>query len=112
MNGASALDCENTRSSPNRMNTTTMGANQYFFSCLRNCRRSPKTRALLMRSFASSVVERDSSTSVHSRIVAMIAVTTWIRRPTGGLATPPVERIFSRDAPDDADGRKHDRKEQ
>src|SRR6266540_2836355 len=48
MNGATALDWENTISSPNRTNTTTIGTSQYFFSCFRNCQNSDKTRPLLI----------------------------------------------------------------
>jgi hypothetical protein len=46
MNGASTLDCVNTISSPNRMNITTIGVIQYFFSSLRNWRSSDTTRTL------------------------------------------------------------------
>src|SRR3954471_8861249 len=48
MNGATALDCENTISSPNSTNTITIGTSQYFFSCLRNWKNSPRTRPLLI----------------------------------------------------------------
>src|SRR5580765_1522677 len=48
MNGATALDCEKTISRPNSTNTMTMGTSQYFFSCLRNWKNSPRTRPLLI----------------------------------------------------------------
>src|SRR5213083_3064251 len=55
MNGATALDCENTISRPNSTNTMTIGTSQYFFSCLRNLKNSPRTRPLLMTPPAGSV---------------------------------------------------------
>src|SRR5215472_7554816 len=48
MNGATALDCEKMISNPNKTNTTTIGTNQYFFSCLRNDQNSDRTRPLLI----------------------------------------------------------------
>src|SRR6476646_8083477 len=48
MNGATALDCEKTISSPNSTKTTTIGMSQYFFSWRRNCQNSDRTRPLLM----------------------------------------------------------------
>src|SRR3954452_15955962 len=48
MNGATALDCENTINRPNSTNTMTIGTSQYFFSCFRNCTNSDNTRPLLM----------------------------------------------------------------
>ena len=46
--GATALDCENTISSPNNTNTTTIGISQYFFSSRRNWMNSESTRVLAM----------------------------------------------------------------
>src|SRR5262245_35278403 len=58
MNGATALDCEKTISSPNSTNTTTIGTSQYFFSCFRNCTNSPSTRPLLIRPPAQLILSR------------------------------------------------------
>jgi len=51
MNGATALDCENTISSPKSTNTITIGTSQYFFSSRRNWKNSEKTRPLLIQTF-------------------------------------------------------------
>ena len=48
MNGAMALDCENTISKPNSTNTTTIGRSQYFFSCRRKAQNYEMTRLLLI----------------------------------------------------------------
>src|SRR5437588_1429858 len=103
MNGATALDCAKTISSPKSTNTTTIGTSQYFFSCRMNCQSSETTRCLLMTS------------SKHPRIVVWIAVSCRMRRPAGPPVAPAAERILSRDAPDEADrhqdGGEEDRQE-
>src|SRR5688572_10196589 len=48
MNGATALDCPNTISSPKSTKTITIGISQYFFSSRRNCQNSIRTRRLAM----------------------------------------------------------------
>src|SRR6266516_8140799 len=48
MNGATALDCENTISRPNSTKTTTIGISQYFFSWRRKSQNSANTRLLLI----------------------------------------------------------------
>src|SRR6185369_767952 len=91
MNGAIALDCENTISRPNSTKTTTIGRSQYFFSCRRNVQNSEMTRPLLI------------TTSIHPEIVPAIAVAARVRRPSPCRAAAPRERIPSRQPPDQAD---------
>src|SRR6185436_17435761 len=98
MNGAIALDCENTISSPNSTKTTTIGRSQYFFSCRRNAQNSEMTRPLLI------------TTSIHPEIVPAIAVAARVRRPSRGRAAAPRQRVPSRQPPDQADRHEHHEK--
>src|SRR6187455_2501930 len=98
MNGATALDCENTISSPNSTNTMTMGRSQYFFSAIRNCQNSLSTRL-----FAISPL-------VHLREVIGATVPLRVRRPALPSITPALQRIAANEPPDERDGRQHDRK--
>src|SRR3954468_18462812 len=99
MNGATALDCENTINSPNSTNTITIGTSQYFFSCLRNCQNSETTRFLLMM------------TSIHPFVMFPVAVSGWIRRPPRPLSTAPRERILPCQPPHHGEGYENDRKQ-
>src|SRR6188474_2039970 len=92
MNGAMALDCENTISRPNRTNMTTIGTSQYFFSWRRNAQKSDTTRPLLI------------PPSIHALIVPAIAVAVRVRRPSRRGAAAACERILSRQAPEEPDG--------
>src|SRR5258705_13557702 len=91
MNGAMALDCENTISRPNRTNMTTIGTSQYFFSWRRNAQKSDTTRPLLIRP------------SIHALIVPAIAVAVRVWRPSRGGAPAACERILAGQAPEQAD---------
>src|SRR5262245_33348386 len=99
MNGASALDCEKTISNPNKMNITTIGASQYFFSCRRNCQNSLRTRILLMRA------------SVHSQVVFVVAVSLWIGSPARILILSARQRVLPDESPDHAEWQQGDRKQ-
>src|SRR5262249_37192059 len=99
MNGAIALDCEKTINSPNRMNITTMGASQYFFSCRRNCQNSLNTRALPMRP------------SVHSQIVLVVAVPVRIGTPARVPVFSALEWVLSDESPDQVEWHECDREE-
>src|SRR6185436_9563004 len=92
MNGATALDCENTINRPNRTNTTTIGTSQYFFSARRNSTNSDRTCPLLM------------VPSKHPIEVAWIAIALRRRNPSGPGAPSPCERILAGEPPDQADG--------
>src|SRR5882724_12066123 len=96
MNGATALDCENTIRRPNSTKTTTIGTSQYFFSCRRNCQNSVRTRFLLM------------ATSEHAFVMFTIAISSGIRRPSRPRVAAPRQRVLSREAPDQGDGHEPD----
>src|SRR6476660_9671305 len=91
MNGAMALDCEKTISSPNDRNTSTIGTSQYFFSWRRNWKNSERTRLLLIPS------------SIHAEKVPAIAVAARIRRPAVGGGPPPGERVLAHQPPDETE---------
>src|SRR5262245_58398936 len=57
MNGATALDCENTISSPNSTKMMTIGRSQYFFSWRRKLTKSDKTPLLMNASTRLDQVE-------------------------------------------------------
>src|SRR5215471_20896687 len=86
MNGAMALDWENTIKSPKRTNTSTIGTSQYFFSWRRNRKNSERTRALLM--------------SIHPLIVAGVPIPGRIRNPSGPGHATTGERVLPHQAPD------------
>src|SRR3954451_4873722 len=96
MNGAIALDCENTSSSPNSTKTTTIGRSQYFFSCFRNSQKSPSTRPLLM------IVP-----SKHPIEMLRVLVTRRVRRPAVPSAAAPRQRILTGQPPEQPDRRQH-----
>src|SRR5262245_9650520 len=98
MNGATALDCENTIRSPNSTNTSTIGTSQYFFSWRRNCRNSANTRPLLM----------GTPPSVHPFVMPAVAVAWWIRLPSGPGGAAPGQRIRAGDLPDERQRDEHD----
>src|SRR5438034_2885706 len=99
MNGAMALDCENTISRPNSTKTTTIGTSQYFFSWRRNCRNSERTRPLLI------------TTSIHARIVMMVSIPRRIRPPAGPRRAPAGQRVLPRQTPHHGQRYQHDRKQ-
>src|SRR4030088_2892 len=96
MNGAIALDCENTISKPKSTNTTTIGTSQYFFSWRRNCKNSVSTRPLPM------------STSVHARVVLLVSVSGGIGAPPAPRGAPAREWILAGEPPDQAERNQHD----
>src|SRR5436190_12385182 len=100
MNGAMALDCEKTISSPNSTNTTTIGSSQYFFSAIRNCQNSASTRLFAMIPL------------IHLREVRPIAIANGMRRPAGPAAAALSQWIAPEQAPDHADRHQHQRKRQ
>src|SRR6185295_1385625 len=91
MNGARALDCENTISSPNSTNMIAIGTSQYFFSCRRNAQKSDTTRPLPIRS------------SIHALIVPAVAVAVRVRRPARAGAAAACERVLPDQAPEQTD---------
>src|SRR5215213_9336073 len=93
MNGATALDCENTINRPNSTNTTTIGTSQYFFSVRRNSINSDRTCPLLM------------VPSKHPIEMARIAIARRRRDPSGPGPPPPCEWILAGQPPDQANGR-------
>src|ERR1043165_621966 len=99
MNGATALDCENTIRRPNSTNTTMIGTSQYFFSWRRNAQNSVNTRPLLM------------VTSVHAFVMLRIAIARRIRRPSWEPVTTAHQRILAAQPPDHRQRNEHDRKE-
>src|SRR5712692_732025 len=101
MNGATALDCENTISRPNSTNTSTIGTSQYFFSCRRNCQNSANTRLLLMKV---------ASLSIHSLVVFGVTITCRVWRPTRPLVPPARQRILPDQPPHHRQRHEHDRK--
>src|SRR5262245_1869762 len=109
MNGASALDCENTISNPNRMNITTIGVSQYFFSCLSNCSSSETTPPLPIVSLLRG---SPPGLSVHPRIVCAIAVAIRVRRPTLPFVASPGQRIGPDHFPHQAQRHEGDREQQ
>src|SRR4029453_11207320 len=88
MNGATALDCEKTISSPKSTKTMTIGINQYFFSCRRNCQNSASTRLLAIGS------------SVHPGEVISVAIAGRIRRPPRPVAPPQRQGVTTSEPPD------------
>src|SRR6267378_2549050 len=102
MNGATALDCENTISRPNSTNTSTIGTSQYFFSCRRNCQNSVNTRLLLMEL---------TRFSVHAVVVFGVAITHRVRRPTEPLVPPARQRILPGQPPQHRKRHEHDREQ-
>src|SRR6478609_6312372 len=98
MNGATALDCENTISNPNSTNTMTMGRSQYFFSAIRNCQNSLSTRL-----FAITPL-------VHLREVIGATIPLRVRRPALPSVTFALQRIAANEPPNQGDRRKHDGK--
>src|SRR5689334_675297 len=98
MNGATALDCENTINRPNRMKTMTIGINQYFFSCFRNCQNSPRTRLLAM------------ATSIHPSEMIGTAESFGRRRPAAPMLALARQGIDTGQPPEEAHRRQDDRK--
>src|SRR4051812_26178521 len=105
MNGATALDWENTISRPNSTNTITIGTSQYFFSSRRNWKNSEKTRPLLIQTLLDTRVE---SILEHPLVVLRIAITDRIRRPSVPLAASPRQRILAGEPPDQRDRHQDD----
>src|SRR5262252_4480277 len=99
MNGATALDCENTIRRPNSTKTMTIGTSQYFFSCFRNCPNSEKTRLLLI------------TASKHAFVVAGITIAGRVRRPARPLVAPPGQWILAGQTPDQGDRNEDDGEE-
>src|SRR6476469_8125180 len=103
MNGATALDCENTISRPNNTKTMTIGTSQYFFSCFRNLKNSPSTRPLLIP---------EPRHLEHPVVVFSIAIARWIRRPPRPVLTAARQRIPAQEPPDEVDGGQHNQEQQ
>src|SRR3954470_22806097 len=100
MNGATALDCENTISRPNSTKTTTIGTSQYFFSCRRNWTNSASTRDLAMGS------------SIHSVEVFLVAIPGRVFDPPGIIGATPRQWIAPHQPPRGADRRQHEQERQ
>src|SRR5215472_7861861 len=104
MNGATALDCENTISRPNSTKTMTIGTSQYFFSCLRNWKNSPRTRPLLMIPSLRC--------SVHLIVVLAVAIALRIGGPARPFVATTCQRIASHQTPDQTHRRQHDQEQE
>src|SRR6516162_2094853 len=106
MNGATALDCAKMISKPNKTNTTTIGTNQYFFSCLRNDQNSDRTRPLLIERL---LIPPRLNSLIHPRKMVTISIPARVRRPPAGRMPAP-ERIFSAQPRHDTDWHEHKKK--
>src|SRR5262245_13499142 len=87
MNGATALDCANTISSPKATKMTTIGTSQNFFSCRRNSKNCPMTLDFFMM------------TSEHAFEMRSIAISCGVQRPALELLPAARERILAEHAP-------------
>src|SRR5579872_6961815 len=100
MNGATALDCANTISSPNAMKMITIGTSQNFFSCRRNSKNSEMTRLFFMM------------TSEHALEMCAIAVAYRIPRPPFEFISTARERIDAEQAPEQRHWNEEQRKQE
>src|SRR5688572_21477350 len=113
MNGATALDCENTINRPNSTNTMTIGSSQYFFSWRRNWMNSDSTRLFAMTSFLCAFCAFCGlcllwPASIHPREMILVAIARRIRRPAGPMLSLDRERVASDQPPDERHGRQDD----
>src|SRR5258708_26814837 len=99
MNGATALPCENTISSPSSTNTMMIGASQYFFSAFRNWPNSLSTRNFDMRPL-----------SKHPFVMLRVADPRRIDGPTRACAAA-AERIAAEQTADHANRPEHQREQ-
>src|SRR5215467_5860658 len=121
MNGATALDCENTINRPNSTKTTTIGTSQYFFSCLRNLKNSPSTRLLLIPEPRSAGLQprlsgrREGLHHPHLKhpvVMFSIAIAGRVRGPSRPAIAAARERVPPHQPPDEVDRREHDNEQQ